>query len=216
MIKENLTILSRSIENFKATGCLWESSRWVAKALNEPIRKKKLKTDEPRRILEVGAGTGAITRPLIKELGPQDELVVCELSGKLLHALRNSLEGTHSYLKNEERIAFFEGAIQDLPESGEKFDYIVCSLPFLNFDEQLVDEIFRKLLRLSHQDTLMTYFEYMAFRHLSLVVSPPERKSRMQKISEYIGREYKPRTVKKEKVWLNLSPANIYTLKMAA
>ncbi|MCB0335236.1 MAG: methyltransferase domain-containing protein [Bdellovibrionales bacterium] len=211
MIKENLVMFTESLAEFKQTGCVCSTSRTAAKAMVAPLHLKQ----GPRKILEVGAGTGAVTLPLIESMQPEDTLVVCELSSRLMKTLKARLENFEPYLKNKDRIEFFEGPIQNYREETT-FDFLVCALPFLNFELELLDDIFQKFLRLSHKDTYMTYFEYIGIRPISKVLSPAKRKKRMNEIDGYLGKEYKPRTVNIERVWWNISPINVYTLHMAA
>ncbi len=213
MLKENLAILKASLfSQFKNTGCFWSSSRWAADSLTQPMRRRR---GGKLNILEAGAGTGAVTVSILKDLCEGDRLVVCEINSEFMKILKQRLQRNADYQKHKDNIIFFEGPIQDIPEDN-KFDLIICALPFLNFELPLVKDIFQKLVRLSGKDTLMTYFEYLGIRPLSKVVSPNPRKRRIKEIDRYFHAEYLPRRVGQKICWLNHFPINIYTLDMAA
>lgn len=89
------------------------SSRWMSRELArhaDPAR--------PQRILELGAGTGPVTRALESRLHPGSTLVAVEPDPDFAAALR----GTTT------RATVFEGRYQDLDDAGP-FDVVVSGLP---------------------------------------------------------------------------------------
>jgi phospholipid N-methyltransferase len=212
LIKDNILVMKESISEFKATGCVCSSSPWAAEALIEPLTKAK----SPRKIIEVGAGVGPVTVKILDILNPEDTLVICEINSKFMKTLVKRVHAHARYEELKNSITFFEGPIQELPEQNEKFNFIVCALPFLNFEKPLIQEIFYKLVSISSNSCLMTFFEYMAIRNLSKVISPADRKQRMLEIDNFLNEIYSPRKIGVKKVWLNLTPINVYTLNMAA
>jgi len=196
---------------FKSTGTICPSSKWAARALANPLHE----FSTPKRILEVGAGTGSVTVQILRDMNVHDELTVCELNPRFIKQLKKKLSKDFYYQVHKDRVDFFENAVQDM--SGDrKFDVIVCGLPFNNFDRSTVDTIFTKLLAISHEKTLMTYFEYIGLRMLGKVMMPSEKKKRISEVESYLDLKYTPRCIHTERVWLNLLPIDIYTLKMAA
>ena len=79
-----------------------------------------------------------------------------------------------------------------------------------------MEEIFDKFDRLSTDDALMTYFEYIGLRSLSLALSSNGRKRRMQEIDLYFKQVFSERDIKRRRIWMNVLPINIYTLRLAA
>ena len=63
-------------------------------------------------------------------------------------ALKQNLANNVNFQRHKDRISFFQGAVQELPDSG-KFDLIVCAIPFLNLDVEIVRDIFKKFRALS-------------------------------------------------------------------
>lgn len=211
-LPESLVFLREGITNFHHTGTFCATSKWAASALTSVLHDKRR---PPLNILEVGAGTGAVTMRILDEMLEGDILVVCELNSRFMSKLKERLKEHPDYERLKGQIEFFEGPIQDLPE-GRRFDAIVSALPFLNFNLSTVIEIFDKLERLSKPETVMTYYEYVGLRRLGKIVSPPQRKARIKELDRYFGLRHRASRIGRKRVWLNLLPINIYTLKVRA
>lgn len=212
MLKENLVFLREFLLEFKTTGACLPTSKWAAQALINPLRAPGR---GPKNILELGPGTGAVTIPLIRELQPGDSLTICEINPRFMKALREKLERDPHFNSVREQVFFFEGPAQELPEY-RIFDIIVCALPFVNFDLETVQAIFGKLRKVSTPDTLMTYYEYIGLRKLNEKIRPREHRDRVAQVNGYIKESGQISHLQRERVWLNVFPINIYTVKPAA
>jgi phospholipid N-methyltransferase len=210
MLTETIIFVKEGIREFQSTGSLFPSSKWAAEALTGPLRSRR----EPSRILEVGPGSGPVTVRILKDMHPQDQLTICEINPRLMEALKKKLASNQDYIKNKDRVSFFLGPVQEMPNT-EKFDLIICAIPFLNLDVSTVEEIFDKLVEVSSENSVMTYFEYIGIRKISKVVSPPQRKRRIEQLDSYFKTVYSRHNMKQHKVWLNLLPINIYKLELA-
>jgi hypothetical protein len=144
-----------------------------------------------------------------------DRLTVCEINPRFMKALKDSLEREETFRAKRNQIEFFEGAAQDIP-LGAPYDVIVCALPFLNFDLETVQQIFSRLRLVSTPDTLMTYYEYMGARKFNQTLGAPSRKDRISKVNGFLRESGDVCNIDCTKVWLNLFPINIYTVKPAA
>jgi phosphatidylethanolamine/phosphatidyl-N-methylethanolamine N-methyltransferase len=212
MLKENLVFLREFLLEFKTTGACFPTSRWAAQALITPLRDP---TRKSKNILELGPGTGSVTLPIIREMKAGDQLTICEINPRFMAALKEKLEEDSYYQRVRDQIFFFEGAAQDLP-SDICYDIIVCALPFVNFDLETVQAIFQKLREISSPDTLMTYYEYIGLRKFNEAVSAPERRERMEEVSSFLKESGSLNYLGRERVWLNVLPINIYTVKPSA
>lgn len=212
MLKENLVFLREFLLEFKTTGACFPTSRWAAQALINPLRAPDR---GPKNILELGPGTGSVTIPLIRELRPGDHLTVCEINPRFMKSLKETLEETEEYRRARHQVTFFLGAAQDLP-TDRVFDIIVCALPFVNFDLGTVQSIFSKLREISSPSTLMTYYEYIGVRKFNETVGASDRKERIAEVHDYLKNSGYISYLKHERVWLNLLPINIYTVRPAA
>ena len=212
MLKENLVFLREFLLEFKTTGACFPTSRWAAQALITPLQTPNR---GPKNILELGPGTGSVTLPLLNELQPGDHLTICEINPRFMKSLKDTLEQDEDYRRVRDQVSFFLGAAQDLP-TDRAYDIIVCALPFVNFDLGTVQAIFGKLREISSQDTLMTYYEYIGVRKFNETVGAPERRDRIAQVHEYLKDSGYISYLRRERVWLNLFPINIYTVRPAA
>ena len=212
MIKDNFLFLKEFVTEFQNTGSCFPTSKKAASELTTPLREKRT----PKRILELGPGTGSVTFPLIDSMIPGDSLSICEINPRFMRELKAKLEKSEAYQRHNDNIDFFEGAIQDFPERDQKFDIIVCSLPFLNFDCETVEEIFNKLTRLSIPLAAMTYYQYMGLRSLGKAIGSKEKKERMCQLDSFFDHASTKHRARRKKVWLNVLPINVYTLQLAA
>jgi phosphatidylethanolamine/phosphatidyl-N-methylethanolamine N-methyltransferase len=212
MIKENLVFLREFLLEFKTTGACFPTSKWAANALITPLREPNRK---PKRILELGPGTGSVTIPLINEMREGDLLTICEINPRFMKALKETLEREEAFRVKRNQIEFFEGAAQNIP-LGAPYDVIVCALPFLNFDLETVQQIFARLRLVSTPDTLMTYYEYIGARKFNQTLGAQSRKDRISQVNGFLRESGAVCNIDCTKVWLNLFPINIYTVKPAA
>lgn len=212
MLKDHLVFWREFLLEFQSTGTFCPTSKWAVRALTNPLRE----SHNPVNILELGPGTGSVTVKILRDMKDGDRLTICEINPRFMKALKEKLNGNEDYQRRRDQVKFFEGAIQDFPETGETFDLIVCALPFLNFTLDTVKEIFAKLERMSTADTVMTYYEYIGLRSVGRVVSSSKHKRRIEELDSFFRSVYARHPTKRHKVWLNVLPVYIYTVRMAA
>lgn len=213
MIRDHLVMAKESLSQFHYTGCVCSSSRWAANALTKPLHGRE--STEPKRIIEIGAGTGPVTIAILEYMRDGDYLVVCEMNPNLMKALKERLYADENYHRHKDRVEFVQKPIQEY-ECEELFDTIICALPFLNFDLQTVDEIFNKMLSITTDDAQMTYFEYMGLKRLGSIAALPARKKRLKEFDGYFKKVYQPRLASTDRVWFNVLPIKVYTLNLAS
>jgi phospholipid N-methyltransferase len=211
MLKENLVFLGEFLREFKTTGACFPTSRWAAQALIAPLNASKR---SGKHILELGPGTGSVTVPLIQNMKAGDTLTICEINPRFMKALKERLAEHPDFERVKNQVTFFQGPAQEIPED-KRFDIIVCALPFLNFDLSTVQEIFAKLRRISSPETLMTYYEFIGLRKMGQTVSHPERRKRITEISHFMEQNLENKLCR-ERIWLNMLPINVYTIRPAA
>src|SRR4051812_43346086 len=81
------TFLRESRRHFRTTGALLPSSRFLARALVAPLVARPAIVP-PRRVLEVGPGTGSVTRAILRYLRPDDRLDAVELNRRFVDRLQ--------------------------------------------------------------------------------------------------------------------------------
>ena len=203
-MQEHLSILNSLFKNFQSTGTIFPSSRFLAQAMVKGF--KNLKTGI--NVLEVGAGTGPITRVIIEEMSELDRLTICEMNEDLLAILKPKLTKNPYYQNLKQNIKLFESAIQELDPANNQFDAIICSLPFLNFPTSLSEEIFKKLHALAKPECKFCYFSYLGGKSIGSMFNAKRAASR-----DYLNQQQYFSLVNQETVWLNLLPAQVNFLE---
>lgn len=154
-----LVLVRQFLKDHRHTGAIMPSSPRLARAMTKSVREGK----HPKRVLEVGPGTGPFTKPLLEALQPGDELHIVEinpfLSRRLDERLLAPYRAKHPNIKVELHCEPIETANV---EPG--FDHIICGLPFNNFPPSLVRRIFRRLMELLAPGGELMYFEYAGVR----------------------------------------------------
>ena len=77
--------------NFHTTGSILPSSGYLATALAKPVKNRAEGDKGPRKILEVGPGSGAVTEKILAALGPEDHLDLVEINEAFVTLLRRRL-----------------------------------------------------------------------------------------------------------------------------
>ncbi len=197
-----LAFVGQFFSNFKTTGAILPSGGVLAKAMTRPARR----ADGPRRILEVGPGTGSFTKHLLETLNPGDEFHIVEINDAFARHLEKHI--LKSFRQNNPDINVILHC-QPIEEAGLEgvFDFIICGLPFNNFPASLVRQIFRKMISLLDEGGKLTYFEYAGVRFLKapIVGTKGRKKLRSHRaIVKVLNRRYRGQ---RDFVLANVPPA---------
>src|SRR5579885_2267766 len=119
--------------HFRHTGAVLPSSRFLARALVSELRKPR----GPSRILEVGPGTGSVTREIARLLLPGDRFDAVEINGRFVELLRRRLQTERVFVHCREQVEIMHAAVEDLDGEGT-YDFIVSGLPLNNFPAEMV------------------------------------------------------------------------------
>lgn len=205
-LRNRIVFYGQAIERAKEVGAFTHTSKVVADAVAEPVRRGP--SGAPIRVLEVGAGTGALTRSIAERLLPGDRLDLVEINPefvKVLHEQFGTIPGVD--VRIEERDIF---AAQP---TDEPYDVIVSSLPLLNFSPEMVRNVFdRYLNELLVPGGTLSYYDYWAKELRTFVVGPAERR-RMREVLR-ITNEFRDRYEEKDRLipW-NFTPALVHYLR---
>jgi len=179
--------------------------------LAEQITKLLPDDHPPRRILEVGAGTGPFSRALAEKLGPDDHLVLSEINdcfAKMLEDWRTSLEEP-----KRDQIRVIGGDI--LKFKDEPFHHIICGLPFTNFPPFLVLQFFEHFRALSFPSTTLSFYEYWGVRPIQRRL-PGQNAARIRAVDDIIQSMAKTAQTGEVVVWKNVPPARVRHFRVAA
>lgn len=178
-------------KDLKQTGAIAPSSKFLAKDLVAQL-KKQVGCDrcKPLKILEVGPGTGPLTKQIIKHLRPQDKLDVVEIHKKFFQIVKSRYRLPNVQIHHAD-------ILQYQPEY--QYDFIFSSLPYENMPEEISREIWKKKLTLCSDEACISYFKYVKFRNF--------KSDFEEEVVKKYGRD-------KKIVFLNLPPAKVYTLEI--
>ena len=178
-------------KDLKQTGAIAPSSKFLAKDLVSHF--KKCLTDNgcpPLNILEIGAGTGPLTKQIAKYLRPQDKLDIVEIHKKFYQIILKKYQKANIQAHHTDILKF---------QSDYQYDFIFSSLPYENMPENISREIWKRKLSLCAPEAYISYFKYVKFRNFK---------------SDFEEEVVKKYARNKKFVFLNLPPAKVYTLEI--
>lgn len=126
-----LLFWQRSLQNPRQICSLFPSSPFVGKAMTHAI------LDRPARgVVELGAGTGAITRQLLRHGVAREDLTLLEIDHRLGAHLRQTFPGVHVLVASAERLADMWTARHAEPAGA-----VLSTLPLRLFSDDLIRSV---------------------------------------------------------------------------
>ena len=207
-----LTFIKQTFRDFRSTGAIAPSTRFLG-------QKMALSLPHPLpgnfRVLEVGPGTGPITREIVKRMDGRGHLSLWEISPQFcefLHALR---EREPAFKKMQDRITINQGDIRDLKDV-HCWDAIISGLPFNCFSAEEVRGFLEHFKLLLKPGGTLTWFEYVGIRTLQAPFVSPARRAQLRSIHavthEFAARHQYDQHV----IPVNLPPAKVRHLRFMA
>ena len=186
-------------------GAVTPSSRALAAALCEPYRQYI----RPAKVLEVGAGTGAVTRHIGRLLREDDELDVCEIVSDFADILEREVLSRRDFAPAvaEGRVRLLRTAVQDIPFEG-RYDFVISGLPLTAFDLRDVRDVFRVVQRTLKPGGVFSYFEYVGLRRTTRALAVGRRRGRIRLVSAYLTRRIRDYQFDRRTVLWNILPAH--------
>ena len=175
-----LNFVQRMARNPRAIGAISPASAALAEAMAAQVD-----FSQPGRVLELGPGTGAVTKALVRRGMGAESVVAIEADGTFAGLLRGRFPG----------LEVIEGDATDARRLARlgPFNAIISSLPLLNFPNHTRVALVRELLRLLPPGAPFVQYSYG--------VKPPLPRSADMKVTLAA------------KVWRNLPPARIWVFQ---
>jgi phospholipid N-methyltransferase len=193
---------------FHSTGAVLPSGPRLCRALARYVSGN----GQPRRILEVGPGTGVVTHEIISQLGPRDTLNIVELNDRFVAALHDRLQNEAHWRRVADRVRIHHMPVErHLAE--QPYDAIVSGLPLNNFPADLVRSILSHLERLAASGGTLSFFEYVAVRRAKGLLAGGEERQRLAGITSILSELCAHRQFKQECILLNAPPAWVHHLR---
>jgi phospholipid N-methyltransferase len=189
-------------EQYRTTGSILPSSRALARAMTRPMRRAK----PPRRILEVGPGTGAVTAEIVRQLRRGDQLDIVEINADFVAYLGQRFSEEPDFRKRRGQSRIMHCPLQEVPgEHG--YDFMISGLPLNNFSLDLVENIYRSYERLLKPDGTLTCFEYVWIRVMKMPFVSVSERTRLLMLTQYLQAKIRRYQIGEEVVFLNVPPA---------
>lgn len=184
-----MKILSAFFADWRTTGAVAATSRFATKTMLATVDWKKV-----RVVCDVGAGTGCISRRVLRHMMPDAKLFAVEINPRLTDLIRNEVD--------DSRLTVIQGSAADLhrllPKHGvDGADLVLCSLPFSTIDRGLRHEIMHAINHSLSPGGQFVVLQYSA--------------RCMPRLLRHHFGHFRVR-----RNWLNIPPALIYTCTRAS
>jgi len=121
---------------------LWAIFQYIPKAL------------KPKRILELGCGTGNLSELIVKKY-PESEIVLVDISEEILNRCKNRLE-------DNDRVEYYRADINELDFSADSFDLIVSSITIHHLKHHQKERLFNKAFSWLTNEGVFNYGDQFA------------------------------------------------------
>jgi phosphatidylethanolamine/phosphatidyl-N-methylethanolamine N-methyltransferase len=186
MTKETIEFVKAAIRDPLGVSTVFPTSRHLAETLLDHTDLKR-----SRRVVELGAGTGAITKHLAPRLPQESDFLGIELDDKMVEFLKQEFP----------HLRFETGLAEELPKwvAPESVDVIVSSLPWTVFNEDTQQRTVEALEKsLKPGGAFVTYICANALIY-------PSAKSFISKLKTTFRDVHKSQLV-----WRNIPPAFVF------
>lgn len=187
---------SNKQSSWRTLGTFYPSTSHLAHAMIKYVFSPKVVN-----ILEVGAGTGAITKVLLANLAPHQQAYILEIFPTLYKMLKSrfgSISNAHIY--GEDLLKF---------SVRMEYDLIISSLPFNSFLPHILERVIAKLITLAKKDALLCFYEYQIIPQITPNFLLPKEFYTSRAIIEQFLQQYK---FDEAKVIKNFPPAVVHYL----
>jgi phospholipid N-methyltransferase len=210
LLTQTLAFFRQYLAAPRVIGAVAPSSRGLANALAGPFSRRC----GPAAVLEVGAGTGSVTRVLGKHLGEKDRLDVCEIDETLAGILQRSVLDSRVFeaAREEGRVRLIYGPVQEI-DAPNTYDFVISSLPFNAFSLVNVQGILAVIKRNLKSGGVLSYFEYVGLRRLRGSLAGAAKKAEVRAVSRYLSEQVWKHQIARQTIWFNLPPAHARHLR---
>jgi phosphatidylethanolamine/phosphatidyl-N-methylethanolamine N-methyltransferase len=149
-MKENLQFLQAFLKNPLKVGAIAPSSPELAAEMLQGIEP-----DSHNIVLELGVGTGAITKFLRSAIPSRDSYLGLELDGDLVKTLNKNYPDMNIICGNAAE------AYTIHKESGlGKVRYLVCCLPFVSLPKEISEQVLIEIQKFMDEGCELRIFQY--------------------------------------------------------
>ncbi len=204
-----IQFFSIAFRNMKTVGTICPSSPMLSRELAEAV----IEARSPKRVLEVGPGTGPVTKEILKTLRAGDVFDIVELSTEFCQDLDSKLLDPWRRQGSPARVTLHNAAIQDVELEAGSYDCVVCGLPFNNFEHELVEVIMHRMLELLRPGGELSYFCYFGAKTMKSTVLDERGRDNLRAIQRLEDELHLSHSGTRKVVLANIPPAEVRRLR---
>jgi phosphatidylethanolamine/phosphatidyl-N-methylethanolamine N-methyltransferase len=195
--------------HFRTTGAILPSSRFLARALVSQLRLPR----GPARILEVGPGTGSVTKAIARCMGQADVLDAVEINAHFVRLLERRVDSESAFRAVRDQVRIIHAGVEELI-GDSVYDFIVSGLPLNNFSFDQVRQVFGAFRRLLKPGGTLTYYEYVLMRTLKTPFVDRTERRRLLRVGRVVGHYIRDYQIRRERIFINVPPATVRHLRL--
>jgi len=160
-LREGVYFFQEFKNSFDHVGSVWPTSSLGVEAIISEFARHR----GPRRVLEVGPGTGVITNEILRQMRADDELVLCEINPTFVAYLGQQMEDDPLFRQKQSQIRLLDTDVRYIDRT-ERFDFIISTIPFVNLPPLMVREILSCYREILNPSGVLTFIEYAYLRYI--------------------------------------------------
>jgi len=203
---------SVTLRNYRSVGTVWPSSRALSRELARSVAGAK----GAKRVLEVGPGTGPVTRTLLETLRPGDRFDLVELHPEFCDILRTRVLGPWQRRNPKVDVNLHQCPVEKAPLPAGSYDHIVSGLPFNNFPAELVRQIMDRYFELLKPDGTLSYFAYAGIRPVKGALVGAASRRNLKAIAHLEEELLRRHRGQRRLVLANIPPASVQRMSKVA
>jgi phosphatidylethanolamine/phosphatidyl-N-methylethanolamine N-methyltransferase len=211
MFRDHREFFRQFRTQFQTTGAIAPSSRRLARAMTRYVSAER----GPARILEVGPGTGAVTRRIVALLKAEDRLDMVELNQAFAGRLEQRFQSEPGFKRAADRARIHVCGIESF-EAERPYDFIISGLPFNNFSPAFVGRVMDAFFNFLAPGGVLSFFEYMYVRPMRGLVARGSERTRIRDLDRVLNGRLERQGFRRDWVFLNLPPAWVQHLRKDA
>jgi phospholipid N-methyltransferase len=143
---------------------------------------------------------------------PDDHLDIVEINARFVEFLRQRIATEPLFAPHRQRIRVIHAGLESIEEVGI-YDTLVSGLPLNGFPSGLVRKVLAAYDRLLRPGGTLTYFEYMAVRHLQRPCADRIQRRRLYKLDKWFNERIRQRQFRCRPILANVPPAWVRHLR---
>lgn len=210
-LRDTRLFFGQAMRTFHATGSILPSSGALARAMAEHVRERP-DPDRPLRILEAGAGTGAISRGLAAAMRPGDTIDLVESNPEFADHVEGLLKTDPVMSQIADGARVHAKLVNDMG-TDRTYDVIASGLPFANFTVDAVREILDYYFEVLAPGGTVSFYGYLYTKEVKAVIARREDYLRQARTSWLVQDWVDRYGIGSTKVFANIPPAWVHHLR---